>query len=146
MAASGADALIARDRCTVAAIRATLPIADILKLQYTTQTTRCSGCGNRCMLTINEFSNGQRHVTGNRCEKGLGGTPKENSCARRCHGRYSFKRMFDYPSLPEKDAPRGRIGIPRVLNLYENYPFWATFFRQLGFSVLLSPALHAQDL
>ena len=52
---------------------------------------------------------------------------------------YKLKRMFDYPPLPEKDAPRGRIGIPRVLNLYENYPFWATFFRQLGFSVLLSP-------
>ena len=68
MGAFGA-ALIARDRWT-GQRSAMLPIADILKLQYTTQTTRCSGCGNRCMLTINEFSNGQRHVTGNRCEKG----------------------------------------------------------------------------
>ncbi len=67
MGAFGA-ALIARDRWT--GQRSTmLPIADILKLQYTTQATRCSGCGNRCMLTINEFSNGQRHVTGNRCER-----------------------------------------------------------------------------
>ena len=135
MGAFGA-ALIARDRWT-GQRSAMLPIADILKLQYTTQTTRCSGCGNRCMLTINEFSNGQRHVTGNRCEKGLGGTPKENRAPNVM--AYKLKRMFDYPSLPEKDAPRGRIGIPRVLNLYENYPFWATFFRQLGFSVLLSP-------
>lgn len=83
---------------------------DILKLQYTTQTTRCSGCGNRCMLTINEFSNGQRHVTGNRCEKGLGGTPKENRAPNVM--AYKLKRMFDYPPLPEKDAPRGCIGIP----------------------------------
>ena len=135
MGAFGA-ALIARDRWT-GQRSAMLPIADILKLQYTTQTTRCSGCGNRCMLTINEFSNGQRHVTGNRCEKGLGGTPKENRAPNVM--AYKLKRMFDYPPLPEKDAPRGRIGIPRVLNLYENYPFWATFFRQLGFSVLLSP-------
>ena len=135
MGAFGA-ALIARDRWT-GQRSAMLPIADILKLQYTTQATRCSGCGNRCMLTINEFSNGQRHVTGNRCEKGLGGTPKENRAPNVM--AYKLKRMFDYPPLPEKDAPRGRIGIPRVLNLYENYPFWATFFRQLGFSVLLSP-------
>ncbi|MFR5422618.1 MAG: acyl-CoA dehydratase activase-related protein [Oscillospiraceae bacterium] len=135
MGAFGA-ALIARDRWT-GQRSAMLPIADILKLQYTTQTTRCSGCGNRCMLTINEFSNGQRHVTGNRCEKGLGGTPKENRAPNVM--AYKLKRMFDYPPLPEKDAPRGCIGIPRVLNLYENYPFWATFFRQLGFSVLLSP-------
>lgn len=121
-----------------------LPIADILKLQYTTQTTRCSGCGNRCMLTINEFSNGQRHVTATAAKRALGGTPKENRAPNVM--AYKLKRMFDYPPLPEKDAPRGRIGIPRVLNLYENYPFWATFFRQLGFSVLLSPRSTRQDL
>ena len=52
---------------------------------------------------------------------------------------YKRKRIFDYPPLEEKDAPRGVIGIPRVLNIYENYPFWATFFKQLGFRVILSP-------
>ena len=36
------------------------------------------------------------------------------------------------------------IGLPRVLNMYENYPYWATFFRQLGFRAVLSPwASHA---
>ena len=42
-------------------------------------------------------------------------------------------------SLSEKDAVRGVVGIPRVLNMYENYPFWFTFFTKLGYRVILSP-------
>lgn len=34
---------------------------------------------------------------------------------------------------------RGTVGIPRVLNMYENYPFWFTFFTELGYRVVLSP-------
>ena len=58
---------------------------------------------------------------------------------------YKLERMFAYPPVPVDQAPRGRIGIPRVLNMYENYPFWATFFRLLGFSVVLSP-IHPENL
>ena len=47
--------------------------------------------------------------------------------------------MFDYEALTPDIAKRGIIGIPRVLNMYENFPFWAVFFRELGFSVVLSP-------
>ena len=53
---------------------------------------------------------------------------------------YKFHRYFDYEPLSEEDATRGIIGIPRVLNMYENYPFWFTFFTKLGFRVVLSPA------
>ena len=52
---------------------------------------------------------------------------------------YKRKRIFDYEPLSEKEARRGTIGIPRVLNMYENFPFWAVFFRKLGFRVMLSP-------
>ena len=135
MGAFGA-ALLARDRYQGQATTM-LPMADILKLTYTTSTARCRGCTNRCMLTINKFPGGRRHVTGNRCEKGLGAAaPAErgpNLVA------YKLERMFAYPPLPAEEAPRGVIGIPRVLNMYENYPFWATFFKALGFSVVLSP-------
>ena len=48
-------------------------------------------------------------------------------------------RIFDYEPLDADKAPRGVVGIPRVLNMYENFPFWATFFKNLGFSVMLSP-------
>ena len=133
MGAFGA-ALIARERYH-GQKTTTLPLADILNLTYTTATTRCGGCSNHCMLTINKFPGGRRHVTGNRCEKGLGGSGSGQKGPNLM--AYKLQRMFDYPPL--ENAPRGEIGIPRVLNMYENYPFWATFFRELGFQVVLSP-------
>ena len=133
MGAFGA-ALVARERYH-GQESTTLPLNDILNLTYTTSTTRCGGCSNRCMLTINKFPGGRRHVTGNRCEKGLGGTGTGRKGPNVM--AYKLKRMFDYPPL--ENPSRGVIGIPRVLNMYENYPFWATFFRELGFRVVLSP-------
>ena len=133
MGAFGA-ALVARERYH-GQESTTLPLNDILNLTYTTSATRCGGCSNRCMLTINKFPGGRRHVTGNRCEKGLGGTGTGRKGPNVM--AYKLKRMFDYPPL--ENPSRGVIGIPRVLNMYENYPFWATFFRELGFRVVLSP-------
>ena len=114
-----------------------LPLEEICNLQYTTTTRRCGGCGNNCMLTVNEFSGGRRHITGNRCEKGLGGEASSERAPNLVN--YKCKRIFRYPPLSPQKAIRGVIGIPRVLNIYENYPFWAVFFRELGFSVRLSP-------
>ena len=115
-----------------------LPLDEILQLTYTTKSVHCGGCTNNCMLTINTFPGGRRHISGNRCEKGAGNA----SAGKRAPNMMEFKRrrlFAAYPPLPANQAPRGRIGIPRVLNMYENYPFWATFFRHLGFSVVLSP-------
>ncbi|MCF0137132.1 MAG: 2-hydroxyacyl-CoA dehydratase, partial [Oscillospiraceae bacterium] len=103
-------------------------------LTYKTTAARCGGCSNNCMLTVNRFPDGRRHVTGNRCERGAGGS-RENRAPNMM--AYKLKRIFDYPD-PES-TPRGIIGIPRVLNMYENYPFWATFFHSLGFGTVLSP-------
>ncbi len=136
MGAFGA-ALIAKDRYQGQSTEM-LPLEEIGRLTYTTKTTHCGGCSNNCMLTINRFPNGKRHITGNRCEKGIGGETGikkgENLVA------YKRQRLFDpYDPIPEGMAPNGIIGIPRVLNVYENFPFWATFFRELGFRVVLSP-------
>ncbi|MGN0179620.1 MAG: acyl-CoA dehydratase activase-related protein [Monoglobaceae bacterium] len=114
-----------------------LSFDEISALTYTTSTARCGRCSNNCMLTVNKFSGGRRHITGNRCEKGLGGNGHLNDAPNMFE--YKRKRLFDYKPLPEDKAPRGVIGIPRVLNMYENFPFWATFFEKLGFSVKLSP-------
>ena len=116
---------------------ATLSFEEIHNLTYETKTTHCGGCENNCMLTVNTFPGGRRYVTGNRCEKMLRGPEKTEPGPNVFE--YKRKRMFDYPPLEEREAPRGVIGIPRVLNLYENYPFWATFFRELGFRTVLSP-------
>ncbi len=135
MGAFGA-ALIARDRYD-GGHSSMLSFDEIIALEYESTTTHCKGCSNSCMLTVNRFSDGRRHISGNRCERGAGGEHGENKGA----DMYAWKlrRIFDYEPLPEAEAPRGSIGIPRVLNMYENYPFWATFFRELGFRCVLSP-------
>ena len=103
-----------------------------------TSTTRCKGCENNCLLTINKFADGTRLITGNRCEKGEGKTETENSHLPNLY-QYKYDRLFDYEPLTEEQATRGTVGIPRVLNIYENYPFWFTFWTQLGYRVVLSP-------
>ena len=115
-----------------------LSLDEILRLSYKTSTVRCGGCSNNCMLTINKFNGGRRHISGNRCEKGAGSSVKGEKGRNMVD--FKRKRIFNpYKPLPEEKATRGIIGIPRVLNMYENYPFWATFFKELGFRVVLSP-------
>jgi len=135
MGAFGA-ALLARQRYT-GQPTAMLSPAEIAHLTYTTSAARCGGCSNNCMLTVNTFPGGRRHITGNRCEKGLGG----RGAAKDVPNLFTYKRqrMFAYEPLAADKAHRGVIGIPRVLNLYENFPFWATFFKELGFRVIVSP-------
>ena len=98
--------------------------------------TRCNGCENHCLLTINKFSNGKRYVSGNRCEKGAGIVSENQKLPNIM--KYKFERLFNYVPLSEEEATRGTIGIPRVLNMYEDYPFWFTFLTKLGFRVILS--------
>ncbi len=114
-----------------------LSLDEIEALTYSSKNTRCGGCSNNCMLTVNTFEGGRRHVTGNRCEKALGNPEGRESAPSMVE--YKQKRLFDYEPLPEENAPRGVIGLPRVLNMYENYPFWATFFKSLGFRAIISP-------
>ena len=101
-----------------------------------TKVTRCGLCSNNCLLTINYFGNGQRFISGNRCERGEGKQKEKHSLPNLF--QYKYERVFCYRLLPKEEATRGVIGIPRVLNIYENYPFWFTFFTELGFRVELS--------
>jgi len=135
MGAFGA-ALIARERYT-GGESSMLSIDEIKNLSYTSKAARCGGCENNCMLTINTFAGGGRFVSGNRCEKKI----SSGNTSRKGENLVEFKRkrIFAYEPLSEENAPRGTIGIPRVLNMYENYPFWATFFAKLGFRAVLSP-------
>ncbi|MDO5144581.1 MAG: acyl-CoA dehydratase activase-related protein [bacterium] len=135
MGAFGA-ALIARERYS-GQPTSMPPLDEMLALQWKTSTTRCQGCSNHCMLTVNRFSGGRSHITGNRCEKGLGGAPSRDRGVN--VPAYKLKRMFDYEPLPEDRATMGVIGIPRVLNVWENYPFWFTLLTELGFRVVVSP-------
>ena len=140
MGAFGA-ALIARERWD-GAETTMLPLDRIISLSYRTSMTRCHGCNNHCVLTVNQFGGGRRYISGNRCERGLGLDRQKREVPNLYH--YKLHRIFDIEPLPEEEATRGVIGIPRVLNLYEDYPFWAVFFRTLGFHVVLSPVSSRQ--
>ena len=136
MGAFGA-ALIAREHHEEGYQTTMLSIDEINALTFDTKLARCQGCTNHCLLTINRFSGNRQYITGNRCERGVGGVKNKENIPNLFE--YKNKRLFDYPSLKPEEAPRGTVGIPRVLNMYENFPFWATFFKKLGFSVVLSP-------
>ncbi|OXT08873.1 2-hydroxyglutaryl-CoA dehydratase [Thermoanaerobacterium thermosaccharolyticum] len=97
---------------------------------------RCGKCTNNCLLTINKFSDGREFISGNRCERGAGKEICHNDIPNLYD--YKYKKIFGYKPLSEDEAYRGTIGIPRVLNMYENYPLWFTFFTKLSFRVVLS--------
>jgi predicted CoA-substrate-specific enzyme activase len=138
MGAFGA-ALIAREHYEEGMETTMLPLEDIIGLRFESSMARCKGCTNHCLLTINRFTGGRQFISGNRCERGLG-KEKTNKDIPNLY-EYKNKRLFEYytPLSPDK-AYRGKVGIPRVLNMYENYPYWFTFFTELGYEVVLSPA------
>ena len=136
MGAFGA-ALIARERHKEGTQTTMLPIDKINSLKYTTSMANCRGCTNNCRLTINKFSGGRQFVSGNRCERGIGKEKNKDHVPNLYE--YKYKRIFSYEPLSADQAVRGKVGIPRVLNMFENYPFWFTFFTRLKYEVVLSP-------
>ena len=136
MGAFGA-ALIARERHKEGQETTMLSIDKINSLKYTTSMANCKGCTNNCRLTINKFSGGRQFVSGNRCERGIGKEKNKDHVPNLYE--YKYKRIFSYKPLSSDQAVRGQVGIPRVLNMFENYPFWFTFFTKLKYEVVLSP-------
>lgn len=138
MGAFGA-ALVARERYAEDRKRPStfLKLGELEQFSSSVDLQRCGLCANNCLLTVNRFSDGREFISGNRCERGAG--------LEKCHQdipnlyEYKYQRIFSYKPLSKGEALRGTVGIPRVLNLYENYPFWAVFFRELKFRVELSP-------
>lgn len=135
MGAFGA-ALISRERYKEENRTTLLKGEELKEFNMKTSMYRCGLCGNNCLLTIKQFSNGRRFISGNRCERGAGIEKKENDIPNLYE--YKYKRVFDYKPLSKEEATRGTIGLPRVLNMYEDYPFWFTFFTGLGYRVVTS--------
>ncbi|MGN0131402.1 MAG: acyl-CoA dehydratase activase-related protein [Lachnospiraceae bacterium] len=126
------------DSCEPVTETTMLPIEKIETLEFTTRMAKCKGCTNNCRLTINQFTGGRQYISGNRCERGIGKEKNANHLPNLFE--YKNQRIFGYEPLPIDQAVRGQVGIPRVLNMYENYPFWFTFFTKLKYQVVLSPA------
>ena len=143
MGAFGA-ALLARDRFSRqdSQVSGLLSLDALEALAPTHRTVRCKACSNHCLLTVNDFGvdeatgKHRRFITGNRCEKGAGVLNEKSDVPNLFE--YKSHRLFDYEPLAPDAAPRGTVGIPRALSMYENYPFWFTFFTKLGWRVVLS--------
>ncbi len=136
MGAYGA-ALIALERYEEGHVSTLLKKDELYGFEVKTEMKRCGLCGNNCLLTVNSFPGGRRFVSGNRCERGAGVESRSEDIPNLYE--YKYRRLFGYRPLDADKAERGTVGIPRVLNMYENYPFWFTFFTELGFRVELSP-------
>ena len=131
------SALIARENYTEGYTSTMLSAKEMDELTYETTMARCKGCTNSCLLTINRFPGGRRFISGNRCERGLGLKKNKDNVPNLFEEKLHL--LFDYEPLDIKDAKRGEIGVPRVLNMYENYPFWYTFLTKLKYRVVVSP-------
>ncbi len=138
MGAYGA-AILARENCAGAS--KLLSADELENFSVVTKSYRCGRCGNNCLITMQKFPDGGKYFTGNRCERGVGGKPKTDSEIPNAYA-YKYRRVFDYKPL--ENPKRGSIGIPRVLNIYEDYPFWFTFLTELGYRVELSDKSSAQ--
>ena len=98
---------------------------------------RCKGCSNHCLLTMNTFLSGQKHIHGNRCDFALKTGIKNKE--KEVFIDFKLDALFNREVLSPENAPRGVVGIPRVLNIFEHYPYWHELFTSLGFAVELSP-------
>ena len=135
MGAYGA-ALIAKERTTPETAEVDLSEKALDLSDVKTTEFRCKSCNNHCLLTLHRFASGQKHVSGNRCDfalKSIEGKTQEHFIDRK------LNLLFNREVLTEEAAPRGTIGIARVLNIYEHYPYWHALFTKLGFHVELSP-------
>ncbi len=115
---------------------ALLSVPQLRQIHVETETTSCQICQNHCQCTIATFGNGERHISGNRCERGADPTKEKSSLPNLFD--FTYKRLFSYRRLTAKEGVRGDIGIPRALNMYENYPFWFTILSRLKFRVVIS--------
>ena len=115
-----------------------MTLAELSRFSLTTETATCRLCQNHCKLTITTFSDGSRHVSGNRCERGATQERRAKKSDLPNLYDYKFRRTFAYRRLRKGQETRGEIGVPRVLGMYENYPLWFTVLTSLGFRVMLS--------
>ena len=111
-----------------------ISLEDLNNFTYTTAHTNCQQCTSHCNLTILRFPQGGVYISGNKCEKGEGKPKASHSL-----DIYHYKRKRLLQRYPDKEATKGKVGLPFTLAMYEQLPLWDAFFKELGFAVELSP-------
>ena len=130
------SALLAKEKWEENTASSVLPPDKLDEFTVQTFHRRCGICENHCPITINKFADKRTFITGNRCERGAGKQKQKSLYPNLVEEK--LERLFNRVCLEGEEAARGKIGIPRVLNMFENYPFWHRFFTELGFEVVLS--------
>lgn len=102
---------------------------------FTTRQQQCHGCENQCLVTVYKFNGGRRYYSGNRCERVFTNKGKETEPGLNAY-KEKLRLLFDRTA--EVSSPVAVIGIPRCLNMYEEYPFWHTLFTECGLQVVIS--------
>ena len=106
-----------------------ISLDEINNFTFKTVSFNCNGCNNHCALTMNTFNNGNKFISGNKCEKPI--TKQTQSDELNLY-KIIQNKLMSYKPI---EGRRGKIAIPLVLNNYELFPFWHTFFTSLGFEV-----------
>lgn len=136
MGALGA-ALYAKDTSAAQGLESSSVISktDLDSFSYTTKQLKCGRCTANCQLNLVTFSGGRKFISGNKCEKGAG-----IKNLQKAPSLYEFKyeQLLGIANSPNPSKPRGVVGLPFVLNFYEQLPFWKTLFNKLGFEVKVS--------
>ncbi|XMB85336.1 acyl-CoA dehydratase activase-related protein [Mycoplasmatota bacterium WC44] len=113
-----------------------IPINKLSELEVAKSVSTCKVCNNKCKLSITELGS-NKYISGNRCENGLESIKKVKKNKLPNMYDYKYNRLFNYTPI-EHNLAKGVIGIPRAMNMYENYPFWFTYLTSLGFRIELS--------
>ena len=110
---------------------------EIREFTHDVKSTKCQGCTNHCLLTINTFAGGRRLISGNRCERPV---TKTKVTDPQLVDIYAYKeQLFDeYAEKHNPAAVRGTMGLPMALGMWELLPFWHTLFTDLGWDVVVS--------
>ena len=120
-----------------------------LECGFETEETFCPGCDNRCKVRKMSFNNGNVYYSGNNCERHFHN--KAEKASRRGTNMFEekYRLLFGLDTDGNTAACRAgngaphrgtglRIGIPRALGIYEDYPFWHTLLSSCGLSPVLS--------
>ncbi|HEY5528988.1 MAG TPA: acyl-CoA dehydratase activase [Thermoleophilia bacterium] len=140
-------ALLAREKMAATQVPSRFRGWDLSQVDYTMREFTCKGCSNEC--DIRQFTIGdEKTYWGDKCSDRYRKRAKvdrepiiRDLIAFRESLLYSFvTEAEDYSGVLRSGtgAPRGTMGIPRAMYTFDRLPFWATFFRQCGFDVMVS--------
>ncbi|TGY44171.1 2-hydroxyglutaryl-CoA dehydratase [Clostridium sartagoforme] len=109
-----------------------IKINELHSFNHSSKAAKCGLCTNNCNLTINSFSGEKKYISGNRCSRPLGRNEKNSNPDLY---EYKYNKLMEYE---DNYGDKGVVGIPMVLNMYENLPVFVKFFNELGIKVILS--------